>query len=76
MMDHTDGVDRKQARDAVDRYAELAHLLDRQPRTVLTHTRLKALLEGAGLEFECSARFMATRFWGMMCMVGRRPAAT
>lgn len=54
----------------------LAPLLDRQHRNILTRAQLKALLEGAGLELECSARFMATRFWGMMCMVARKPAAT
>lgn len=53
----------------------LAPLLDHQYRNILTGAQLGALLEGAGLDLECSARFMATRFWGMMCMVARKPAA-
>lgn len=46
-----------------------------QRRRILNRAELGAMLTTAGLEVETSERFSATPFWGMMCLVARRPAA-
>lgn len=46
-----------------------------QRRQILTREELSAMLVAAGLEMETAERFSATPFWGMMCMIARRPAA-
>lgn len=47
-----------------------------QRRRILTRAELGGMLTAAGLEVEIAERFSATPFWGMMCFVARRPAAT
>ena len=47
-----------------------------QWRRILTRAELSAMLDQAGLELETSERFKATAFWGMMCMIARRPAGS
>jgi SAM-dependent methyltransferase len=46
-----------------------------QRRRILNRAELGAMLTKAGLEVETAERFSATPFWGMMCLVARRPAA-
>lgn len=46
-----------------------------QRRRILNRAELGAMLTTAGLEVEIAERFSATPFWGMMCLVARRPAA-
>jgi ubiquinone/menaquinone biosynthesis C-methylase UbiE len=46
-----------------------------QRRRILNRAELGAMLMKAGLEVETAERFSATPFWGMMCLVARRPAA-
>ena len=51
----------------------LARLGFGQRRRILSQAELAALFEAAGLEIVTSERFRATPFWGMTCLVGRRP---
>lgn len=46
-----------------------------QRRRILNRAELGAMLTTAGLEVETAERFSATPFWGMMCLVARRPVA-
>lgn len=46
-----------------------------QRRRILKLGEIRGLLEAAGLEIVTAERFPATRFWGMMCLVARRPLA-
>lgn len=47
-----------------------------QRRRILTRAELSGMLGEAGLEVETVERFSATPFWGMMCVIARRPGAT
>ncbi len=47
-----------------------------QWRRILTRAELSSMLGKAGLELETAERFRATAFWGMMCMIARRPAGS
>jgi ubiquinone/menaquinone biosynthesis C-methylase UbiE len=44
-----------------------------QRRRILTRKELGGMLRKAGLELTREERFSATPFWGMMCMMARRP---
>lgn len=46
-----------------------------QRRRILNRAELRAMFTTAGLEVETTERFSATPFWGMMCLLARRPAA-
>jgi ubiquinone/menaquinone biosynthesis C-methylase UbiE len=46
-----------------------------QRRRILTRAELRAMLAKTGLAVETAERFSATSFWGMMCLIARRPAA-
>jgi ubiquinone/menaquinone biosynthesis C-methylase UbiE len=47
-----------------------------QRRRILTRAELGAMLTAAGLEVETAERFSATPFWGMMCLIARRPGVS
>jgi len=51
----------------------LARRFGAQYRRILTRGEMRALVTGAGLEAGEIERFRATPFWGMMCVVARRP---
>lgn len=44
-----------------------------QRRRILTRAELGGMLRAAGLDMVHEERFKATAFWGMMCMIARRP---
>src|SRR5690606_29993019 len=54
----------------------LARRFGAQYRNILTRAEMRAKVSDAGLEVQGDIeRFRATPFWGMMCVVARRPRA-
>jgi ubiquinone/menaquinone biosynthesis C-methylase UbiE len=51
----------------------LANIGRGQRRRILTRAELGGMLRAAGLDMTHEERFRATPFWGMMCMMARRP---
>jgi ubiquinone/menaquinone biosynthesis C-methylase UbiE len=52
----------------------LARRFGNQYRSILTRDEMRAMVAQAGLEVRQIERFRATPFWGMMCVVARKPA--